>query len=166
MFQTARCIIKKLTKEDLADIQHLYQQHEVRKYLGGVVVPSIVKENVEILLTTPDAGYHLVARELGSQQFIGLVSLDLYHDGQSIELSYQLSPTWWGDGYATEILQVVLQFAFKELQLPYVVAETQTANIASCKLLERLGMTVKEKVERFGAKQAIYSLENPNSKKL
>ncbi|MEH7494976.1 hypothetical protein [Neobacillus niacini] len=33
-------------------------------------------------------------------------------------------------------MQTILDFAFTVLDLPNVVAETQTANIASCNLLE------------------------------
>jgi [ribosomal protein S5]-alanine N-acetyltransferase len=43
-----------------------------------------------------------------------------------------------GAGYGVEVLYTVLDFAFTVLNLPRVVAETQSANIASCKLLEKL----------------------------
>jgi [ribosomal protein S5]-alanine N-acetyltransferase len=46
-----------------------------------------------------------------------------------------------------------------ELSLPNVIAETQTANRASCKLIERLGMKLEKTIERFGAEHAIYSIK-------
>lgn len=47
-----------------------------------------------------------------------------------------------------------------DLSLTRVVAETQAANVASCQLLERLGMRLERTVERFGAGQAIYRVDN------
>jgi hypothetical protein len=38
--------------------------------------------------------------------------------------------------------------------------ETQSANIASCKLLEKLGMKVTDTVRRFGETQSIYSIHS------
>lgn len=88
-----------------------------------------------------------------------MFSIGPHHDHVYSEISYQLLPIWRGDGYATEIVQVIIQFALNDLNLPKVIAETQTANIASCKLLEKLGMKFKGRIDRFGAEQAIYSIK-------
>ncbi|UNK21066.1 hypothetical protein MNQ98_14085 [Paenibacillus sp. N3/727] len=44
-----------------------------------------------------------------------------------------------------------------------LLAETQTANVSSCNLLERLGMKLERKVQRFGSEQGIFSIEKPSS---
>ena len=54
------------------------------------------------------------------------------------------------------MVQAVIRYALRDLGLPRVVAETQTANIASCRLLEGLGLRRERTVQRFGAQQAIY----------
>ncbi len=71
-------------------------------------------------------------------------------------MSYELLPEYWGKGYATEAVEAALGYAFVDLGLERVVAETQAANERSCRLLERLGMKAERKLERFGAKQVIY----------
>lgn len=48
----------------------------------------------------------------------------------------------------------------KKLGLTKIVAETQSANKASCRLLKRIGMDLEETVERFGAEQSIFSIRN------
>lgn len=45
----------------------------------------------------------------------------------------------WGHGYATEAAQALLQWAFDSLDLNRVQAETDTRNIASARVLEKLG---------------------------
>ncbi|MDJ0636087.1 MAG: GNAT family N-acetyltransferase [Xenococcaceae cyanobacterium MO_188.B29] len=88
---------------------------------------------------------------------IGIVSLGKHHNNIDTEISYQLLPEWWGKGYGTEAVQAVLNHALTVLGLPRVIAETQIANIASCRLLERMGMRLEGTVERFGAKQGIFT---------
>jgi len=46
------------------------------------------------------------------------------------------------------------------MQLRRVVAETQAANAASVRLLERPGFRLFRQVTRFGAKQSIYLAES------
>ncbi|WP_264298240.1 GNAT family N-acetyltransferase [Bacillus sp. B1-b2] len=90
---------------------------------------------------------------------MGLVSLDPHHDEVYPELSYQFLPKWWGKGYATEVVQFLTFFALNELKLSNLIAETQTANKSSCRLLERIGMKFERSITRFGAEQAIYSIK-------
>lgn len=40
-----------------------------------------------------------------------------------------------------------------------IVAETQSANTRSRALLEKLGFTLTQQLERFGAKQCVYRKE-------
>lgn len=93
-----------------------------------------------------------------TNDFIGLVSLDKHIDGDT-EVSYEFLPKWWGAGYTTEVMGEVLNFALNVLTLTKVIAGTQTANLRSCRLLEKLGMKLQITVQRHGAEQAIYSIE-------
>ncbi|RXJ04422.1 N-acetyltransferase [Anaerobacillus alkaliphilus] len=156
MLETNRCVLSLIHKDDYEDVKKLYLDERVREYLGGTVTEERVKGSFTSIIEADDGSLYFVAREKATKQFIGTVSLDTHHDGVSTEVSYQLLPEWWGAGYATEVVKEVIQYGFTELQLPELVAETQAANEASCRLLERLGMTVKENVQRFGAEQVIY----------
>jgi len=90
---------------------------------------------------------------------VGLVSLDSYHDGINTEISYQLLPEWWNKGLATEVITEVLLLSFNKLKLTKIMAETQSANKASCRLLEKVGMRLERTLIRFGKEQSVYTLE-------
>lgn len=107
------------------------------------------------------AGLNLVVKEKSTHTFVGLISLDTHHDGISTEVSYQILPKWWGKGIGSEVVEEVINYAFKSLNLPEVIAETQTANKPSCRLLEKLGMNLRETLLIFGEEQAVYCLTNP-----
>lgn len=160
MLETDRCILLDLEPTDYEDIKKLYIDERVRKYLGGTVDEEGFRLKFSGMYNTGPDSLYWVIKQKQENQFIGLISLDIHHDGISKEVSYQILPLWWGCGYATEVVSKIVDYAFKELGLSRVVAETQSANIASCRLLERIGMELEQKVQRFGAEQSIYSIRN------
>jgi [ribosomal protein S5]-alanine N-acetyltransferase len=60
-------------------------------------------------------------------------------DYRSATLGYCLSDSAWGQGFATEASNALLQWAFNTLDMNRVQAETDTRNVASCRVLEKLG---------------------------
>ncbi|KIV58534.1 hypothetical protein AM501_03675 [Aneurinibacillus migulanus] len=160
MLETNRCLLTKLQQANYEDVKKLYVNEEVRKYLGGTLKEETIKKSFFKMVQPTIDSLYWVAREKHSNEFIGLISLDTHHDGTSTEVSYQLLPQWWGAGYATELVKEIIDYAFNQLNLPEVIAETQTANNASRRLLERLGMELVQTVQRFGEEQAIYSIKN------
>jgi [ribosomal protein S5]-alanine N-acetyltransferase len=160
LFETERCLINTFQKLDYVDVKKLYVNQEVRKYLGGIRQEDNIKDVLDEILNSSDDSFYWVVREKQTDNFIGLVSLDPHHEGVYLEISYQFLPYWWGKGYATEVVQVIINFALNGLNLSKVVAETQTANKSSCRLLESLGMKLERTIIRFGAEQAIYSIKS------
>nr|WP_100403903.1 GNAT family N-acetyltransferase [Bacillus sp. FJAT-42315] len=160
MLKTERCELCLIQRADAADVKRLYQNEEVRKYLGGVRGEESIGVIMDEMIHSEEEAFYWVVREKGTDDFIGLVSLDRHHDGEDLELSYQLLPSWWESGYATEVVCAVIQYGLCELKCGKVVAETQMANLASCRLLERVGMRLERRVRRFGAEQAIYGKES------
>ncbi len=149
----------KIKIDDFEDVKKIYVNEMVRRYLGGVIPEEYTRTKfIETLNRSQIDSHFWVVRLKIDTEFIGLVSFDKHVDGGT-EVSYEFLPTWWRSGYATEVLSQVINFAFNELELSRVLAETQTANAPSCRLLERLGMKLERKVQRFGAEQAIYYIE-------
>ncbi|WSD73821.1 GNAT family N-acetyltransferase (plasmid) [Streptomyces sp. NBC_01591] len=54
-------------------------------------------------------------------------------------MGYCLDDAMWGHGFATETAHAVLQWAFDALDLNRVQAETDTRNVASARVLEKIG---------------------------
>ena len=148
-----------LRPDDLESIIQLYTSVKVRRFLGGPVAEGAVRTQFLKSLETGTFTRQWVIRLRENCLFVGIISLGLHHNGVDMEVSYQLLPEWWGLGYASETVQAVITHCWDCLELSRVVAETQTRNVASCRLLERLGMRLEAKVERFGAEQAIYVIE-------
>ena len=161
MLETERCNIKIFKKIDFLDVKKIFINPEVRKFLGGIRHEESIYVLLDEMLNPSDNSFYWVIREKQTDTFIGLVSLDPHQDGVYLEISYQLLPNWWGKGYATEVVQTIINYAFNELHLTKILAETQTANKISCMLLKKLGMDLERTIMRYGAEQGIYSIIKP-----
>ena len=58
-----------------------------------------------------------------------------------VEIGWRLARDHWGRGYATEGAAAALAFGFEQLGLDEIVSFTVPANLASRRVMERLGMT-------------------------
>jgi RimJ/RimL family protein N-acetyltransferase len=73
----------------------------------------------------------------GRGVYIGTVQATILSNKSSL-LAYELSPDFWGYGYATEACMRVIESLFTDYNVNEVVAEVDTRNEALCRLLERL----------------------------
>lgn len=78
-------------------------------------------------------------------QFIGRVTVRNFHimqqdaEKNSVFLSFWLSPEVQGKGFGTEVLEEICRYCFVDLQIRKVFAGTFSDNIASQKLLLKIG---------------------------
>lgn len=160
VIHTSRCILSPLCIQNYDDLSTLYADEKARKYLGGIVTGQQFKQKFNDLIN--QNSYQWAAKTKNNSTFIGLVSIDKYHDNTNYEISYQLIQEMTGKGLGYEIAKQVIDFSFKEMKLRKIIAETQSKNSPSVKLLKKLGMKLESKVMRFNEEQCIYSLENKN----
>lgn len=55
-------------------------------------------------------------------------------------IGYEIAPTYWGKGYATEAARTIVAFGFRELRLHRIWARCVAENAASYRVLEKVGM--------------------------
>jgi len=149
VLRTSRCELTPLVPADIPSLLPLFTSPAVRQFLGGVIPPEEAEARLNRWCSLP---YYWTVRT--GDDCIGLVDLSPYHDPQKTELSYQFLPAYWGQGYALETLSAVLEWC--RGRYDSVVSETQEANIRSCRLLERLGYRLTDRLERFGVLQRLY----------
>ncbi|MGY5776943.1 GNAT family N-acetyltransferase [Rhizobium sp. LEGMi135b] len=153
---TERLRLRELVPADSAFVGELITHEKVRRFLGGPVSIDQYEAVISGYFALEEGEMVWLAETKNSRQPLGLISISHHRDGQDRELSYQFHPGAWGHGYAAEAARRVLDYALKDLQLKRLIAETQSANFASRRLLERVGMRESGRLHRFGAEQIIY----------
>jgi RimJ/RimL family protein N-acetyltransferase len=71
----------------------------------------------------------------------------LLREGDDLELGYILSQEAWGQGYATEIAQALTRYVLVTLGRDRLIATVDADHPASLKVLTKVGMVVRERVD-------------------
>lgn len=89
----------------------------------------------------PGTWYQIAIELKATGALIGdCVFCPLAEDPRQAEIGYSLMRRYQGQGYATEAVHRLLDYLFGELQLHRVRAICDVENVASTRLLERVGM--------------------------
>ena len=145
---TKRLKLVELTFTDLKNIHHLHSLPETDEY-NTLGLPATI-HTTEILLNewldqqqlTPRSSYIFCIKQFDTNCFVGLVALILGKANFKIaEVWYKILPDYWRQGFTTEALKQILSFGFTDLQLHRIEAGCAVENIASIKVLEKVGMT-------------------------
>lgn len=145
--ETKRLRIRELSMEDLDKIHDLHSLPEIDEF-NTLGIPT--SKNVTNLLLTDWLGYQeetqrcsyvLCIEFKNNHQFVGLISLYLGKERfKKAEVSFKIHKDFFGHGYTTEALIELLNYAFTTLKLHRIEAGCAVGNIASKKVLERVGM--------------------------
>lgn len=75
-----------------------------------------------------------------TRSFIGLAGM-VFKPARfsSAEIWYKLDVSYWGNGYATGVVALLLEYAFDQLQLHRVEAGCAVENLGSVRVLEKSG---------------------------
>lgn len=147
---TPRLVLREVIADDVPHIRPLWTDSRVRQYLGGPVPGRQERRAVG------EAGrFTVVRRQDGA--IVGMVLLCRYARTGETEVAYLFLPEHWGHGYAREAVDAALRFGFQWTDR--IVAITQEANAPSRRLLEALGMSLRERFIEHGILQMLYALE-------
>lgn len=79
-------------------------------------------------------------------QFIGLCGIESVPDTADGEIDYFFGKSYWGRGFATEVARAMIRFGLTNTAWNRIVAYIVPANIASVRVIERLGFVYEKDV--------------------
>lgn len=144
IFETPRLILRQFTEDDAPLILELNSDPEIVKYVHEPTLKT-EEEAKTILLNNilPQYKNNLgrwAIHTKDNNEFIGWCGLKYRPEPDEIDLGYRLIQKAWGKGFATEAAQYTLDHGFKTLSLKLITGRAHIENIASIKVLEKLGM--------------------------
>ncbi|OQP65883.1 GNAT family acetyltransferase [Niastella vici] len=152
--QTDRLNFRQVSTDDINNIHELHSLPETDKFntLGipetiqeteGIIKEWLVEQNAK-----PQISYVFCLDLVDTNKFIGLIALNIGKPNyKTAEVWYKIHLDYWGQGYATEALIKLLDFSFNELKLHRIEAGCAVENIASSRVLEKVGL-IKEGMKR------------------
>ena len=140
--ETARLVLRTVTLDDVEDVALSWRLDE------GPISRQEAEKQVRWMLdnhrqNAPGRLVHLCLAIIlkDAQELIGWCGLD--HKDQTKAapvLFYLLKASYWGQGLATEAAKAVLGYAFGDLGLARVDSAAAFENIASKRVMEKIGM--------------------------
>lgn len=90
------------------------------------------------------SGARVAVERVADGRFVGWCTFNGFDPTfRSASLGYCFTRDAWGRGYATEAARALLGWAYDTLDLNRVQAETDTRNVASARVLEKLGFVLE-----------------------
>ena len=154
MLKTKRLNIRELTFADINNVHELHSLPETDEF-NTLGIPENIQSTQELLeewLTLqkqePRNSYIFCINKNDDNSFIGLIAMNLGKvNYQTAEVWFKIHKNFWRKGYTTEALTKFLDFGFNHLKLHRIEAGCAVENIASSKVLEKVGMT-REGIKR------------------
>ena len=78
------------------------------------------------------------------------------------DIGYRLSEKFWGKGYAIEASFAWLDYGFNVMKIKLLEAAAHADNIASNRILQKIGLKMTEQYVEDGVSWNWYELKNPN----
>jgi len=142
--ETPRLMLREITLDDAAEVFRIYSDPQVMRYWGSAPLRSIDEarrkiEDITAAFRDKDGIRWGITRK-GSNRLIGSCGhWRLMKAHFRSEIGYELAPEYWGQGIMTEALGAIIRFGFEAMGLHSIEAQIDPANLASRKVLEKLG---------------------------
>ena len=143
ILQSERLSIRKLRLDDLEQLHKLQSNPNVMKYITNR--PKSLEETEKELnkiVTSYDESLSdflvLAVCLTNSREFIGTCAVIKNEENKS-EIGYRLQEEHWGYGYGSELTKRLVIYCFEERNIDSVIANVETRNHTSVKILENNG---------------------------
>jgi RimJ/RimL family protein N-acetyltransferase len=155
VIDTGRMILRRFSLDDLQAFYQLASRPEIIRYAQSAPVASLEQAR-ELMIAAPFHDYATygygrfacVWKETG--EVIGFSGVKFVPEISDTELGYRFFPEYWGKGLATEAGRASIEFARSDLGLKRLVAMVHPDNVASARVLAKLGFSVEKKLAYSG----------------
>ena len=166
--ETDRLILRHFHAFNAQAMDHVFGDPEVMLYGPGIQTQSWVEdwlrdcmENYQMLGFGPWA-----VVERSSSKVIGYAGLFYFPDidgRPEIEMGYRLARSYWGQGFATEAVAAIREYAFHVLCFHRLIALIDPQNTASIRVAEKVGLRYEKDamLEGYTHPDHLYSMNIP-----
>ena len=164
--ETERLMLRRLTADDVAPFVRFMTDEKAVQYMP---FPPEQKtpEGAEGMMQwvmgaydSDDAVFVMAITEKDKGDYIGSTGASPVAESDAIEFFYTLLPAYWGKGYGTEAAAALVAYLSETVKAPRLMANVFTENIASVRVLEKLGFQRASEGEKDenGLTPAVYTL--------
>jgi ribosomal-protein-alanine N-acetyltransferase len=159
---TSRLCLRRFNKDDLDAYSTIMGDYEVGKWFPkgtGYTLEEAKRSLVSILEHWDKHGFGLWAvTDKEKKVLLGRCGLNLITETSEVEVDFVVARDFWGRGYATEAAKAALIYGFDALKLDRIIALAKPENVASRRVIEKIGMRYVKHAEYWGITCAYYEI--------
>lgn len=159
VLETALLAMRPLGTDHLPDMVELYADPTVTRFLLPLDEARHRRRLEENELSWASRGFGRAALyERSGGRFVGRGGLQYWPQFDEIEVGWALRSDAWGRGYATDSGRAWIQWGFAHLDVAYITANIDPANVASRRVAERLGMSALREETFHGRRVTVHAV--------
>lgn len=162
ILETDRLILRELNPDDAQNFYDLNANPNVIKYTGNTAFED-VEEARNFLLNYKDYDENGFGRwaviEKSNGEFLGWCGLKYSKYINETDIGFRFFEKYWNKGFASESAKACLDYGFQKLNLQKIIGRAMAENIASLKVLEKIGLIFDKEFDFDGNKGLIYKIE-------
>lgn len=171
LFETTRLKIREFLPSDIDGMFELDSNPEVHKYLGNKPAKDeldaiqSIEEKITQYKEYGVGRWAVIVKK--NNDFIGWAGLKYITETTNnhqnyYDLGYRFNQKHWGKGIATEAALAVIDYAFSMLEINKIYAMADCDNVASNKVLTKIGMSLIEEFYFEETRCNWYEIKRPN----
>lgn len=163
ILETDRLLLRELTIGDAQCFYELNLNPNVIKYTGDKAFATIAAaqrflDNYKDYETNGYGRWAVIDKSNG--EFLGWCGLKYVKAINETDIGFRFFEAYWNKGFATESAQACLNYGFEKLHLKTIVGRAMADNLASIKVLEKLGLKYEKEFDFDEHKGLIYRISS------
>ena len=161
ILETERLFLREITVNDAETAYLLNLDTDVIKYTGDKSFDSI--ESARQFLISYDHykkygfGRWAVIRKQ-DREFLGWCGLKYSVDTDEHDIGFRFFKQYWDKGFATESARACINLGFNKFNMTTIVGRAMTENVASIRVLEKIGLTYYKTFDFDGKEGVVYKI--------
>ena len=153
--ETERLVLRDFVIEDWRAVQAYQREPRYLQYYpwtdrSEAEVQSFVQMQIDCQHVEPRRKFQLAITLPDSGKLIGNCGMRRKDNNETeADIGYELSPDYWGNGYATEGARAMVDFGLREFDLHRISAWCNADNVRSQRVLERAGLRLEGRLREI-----------------
>jgi ribosomal-protein-alanine N-acetyltransferase len=147
---TARLDLRPFAPSDTDALFAMHSDPEFMRYWGHPPFTSlsqavrVINLDIDGSAAADESFIRLGVYLRDSDSLIGLCTMhEIDWRQRTAEIGFGIAKEYWQNGFMSESVSAIIQYAFDDLKLRRLTADIDPRNIASCKAIERLGFILE-----------------------
>ncbi|MBU7582310.1 MAG: GNAT family N-acetyltransferase [Nostoc sp. TH1S01] len=157
--ETPRLRLRRFVTDDFDDLCRIYSDTEVMKYLSPrnkEQTQASLHKHIQHWQQHNFGMWAVVHKDNG--KLIGRCGLGFLENTPEVELGYVFDKSYWNMGIGTEAATATINYGFAEAKLNRIVAIAHPENIASVRVIQKVGMKYEKNAHFYNVDVVYYAL--------